>query len=112
MLIAGAAVPLVVVGGSWGYYDAYRGWHRAPDQVNRDIERQRAGAAVYHPGAEAHPQGRPPAAPGGYPQARPAGGPDPYHGQPQYRPPPQQARPAPEHEEHERNRDCQPGQRC
>ena len=121
MIVAGAVVPLVIVGGSWGYYDAHRGWHRAPDQVNRDVERQRAAGAAYHSEGGGYPQGRPPGGPGGYPQPRPAGGPEQYHGQPQYRPPPppaQQARPAPQpqpqpqREEHDHGRYCPPGQHC
>jgi hypothetical protein len=121
MIVAGAVVPLVVVGGAWGYYDGHHGWHRAPDQINRDIARQRDDGAAYHPGGGGYPPGRPP---GSFSQPRPSGGPEPYHAQvaapesyhaqPQYRPPPPQTRPVPEpqREEHQRGRECPPGQRC
>jgi len=95
LFVDGAVVPLILAGGGWGYYDAHRNWHRAPDAVSRHLEQQRAAVATFHPGG------------GGYPQPRPGGGAQPDRGQPQYRP---AAHPA--HEEHERAHECPPGQRC
>src|SRR3954468_21812178 len=33
----GMAMPLVLFGGDWGYYDRERHWHRAPDPVVRHL---------------------------------------------------------------------------
>lgn len=121
LLVEGAAVPLIVVGGELGYYDAHHYWHRAPDPVAHNLAQRYPGGAAYRPGGGGYPPPRPPGGgyppprppDGGYPHPVPTAGAEPYHGQPQqYRPPP--ARPAPqaEHEEHPHNRECPPGQRC
>nr|WP_294524835.1 hypothetical protein [uncultured Rhodopila sp.] len=107
----GAAVPLVLFGSEWGYYDHERHWRRAPDQY----QHQNWGG---HPGAPPpHYEGRPPQA---YEQHPHDGGR--YGGPPPGRPPeavrpaaaPAQApRPAPQqHEQHNNSRGCQPNQRC
>ena len=113
LLVDGAVMPLIVVGGGWGYYDTHHDWHRAPDGVSQQLERQRASGASFRPSGE------------GYPQSRPPGGTEPYRGQSPYRPadqgrpaatsyaaprPPPAAQPA--HEERERSGQCPPGQRC
>jgi hypothetical protein len=61
----GVSVPLVLFGGEWGYYDHDRHFHRAPDNVRRDIESHRASGNF-----------RPNPGPSG------GGGPQPWHGQP------------------------------
>jgi hypothetical protein len=81
----GAAVPLVLFGSEWGYYDHERHWHRAPDQY------QHQGWAG-HPGGppphfEGHPpphyEGRPPQAfEGRPPQAYQGRPPQAYEGHP------------------------------
>nr|WP_294503254.1 hypothetical protein [uncultured Rhodopila sp.] len=112
----GAAVPLVLFGSEWGYYDHERHWHRAPDQY----QHQGWGG---HPGAPPpHYDGRPPQAYEGHPPPPGAGR---YGGPPPGRPPEavrpaaapnQPLRPAPqqreEHEQHNSNRGCQPNQHC
>ena len=35
LMVEGASVPLIYFGGSWGYYDGYRRFHRAPEGVYR-----------------------------------------------------------------------------
>lgn len=119
--VDGGVVPLVLVGGAWGYWDHGHAWHRAPDEVSRNLERQRAGG--FSPGGGGFerpgPQGRPPQSGpqnGGQQTGGPQnGGQNYYHasGQPQ---PAAAARPVaaqqPTHEEHNRNRECPPGQRC
>jgi hypothetical protein len=82
----GAAVPLVFLGGEWGYYDRDHRWNRAPAAA-----RQAEPRAAAQPGAAAGP-------------ARPSGS------SAAFRPP---AQPAPQRQpEHERRRDCPQGQRC
>ncbi len=61
----GVSVPLVLFGGEWGYYDRDRHFHRAPDNVRRDIETRRA-SGNFRPN---------PGPPGG-------GGAQSWHGQP------------------------------
>jgi len=111
LVVEGTATPLILFGGGWGYWDSDRHWHRAPDQVARHLEQQRAAGAAFHPGGPGfgQPGGRPPPADGPRffrpPEparlgAVPAAGP---------RPPP--AAP-PVREERERRRECPPGQRC
>jgi hypothetical protein len=74
LLVDGAVVPLIAFGGGWGYYDAHRNWHHAPDQVSRHLEQQRAAAGLPPAGGfvRPRPEGRPP--PPGVPAAasRPA----------------------------------------
>jgi len=38
MIVEGAPMPLIFFGGSWGYYDGERRFHRAPDPVWRQLE--------------------------------------------------------------------------
>jgi hypothetical protein len=134
----GIAVPLVLFGGEWGYYDHDRHWRRAPDRISHDLEAHRAGGGQFHPNAV--PRGEP----GFQPRPgqlddraafRPPEQPRPVSPQAAFRPPeqphfapPQAAfRPADpprpaftapppaaqqHHEEHGRGRDCPPGQRC
>ena len=45
----GAAVPLVFFGGSWGFYDGYRRFHRAPDSVGRHLESRHPQGAGFSP---------------------------------------------------------------
>jgi hypothetical protein len=105
---AGVAVPLVVFGGAWGYYDHDHHWHRAPEGISRDLEVRRAGGGPYPPGPAPHPEP--------YPQQRPGQpGPAAYHpGEPPHPvAPPRPASGAPPHQEgQEHHRDCPPGQRC
>ncbi len=138
LFVDGAVVPLVVVGGGWGYYDTHHDWHRAPDQVSRHLEQQRgAGNAAFNPGRDSYPHGPPP--PGGQPYhgqpyqgqngSRPPGQPPPPAGQPlngqsAFHPPgqvppggamrqPPSPQPASEaRPEHARGGFCPPGQRC
>jgi hypothetical protein len=71
----GAALPLVLMGGEWGYYDSGRHWHHAPDAVSRHLEERRGSAAAFHPGGpprhdnpqQPRPDGRPPGQPNGQP---------------------------------------------
>jgi hypothetical protein len=102
-LEGGVAVPLVLFGGEWGYYDHGRHWHRAPEGVSRNLEAHRAGANMAprpEPGHQQRP-GQP--GPAAY---RPAEGPRPAAA-------PRPAQAAPAHQEgHERHRDCPPGQHC
>jgi hypothetical protein len=83
LMVEGAAMPLVFFGGSWGYYDGYRQFHRAPDRVWRHLETQHPrgnGLRPYNGGVPAArfgeaPQSRPEwrdrAQPGGFsPQPR------------------------------------------
>jgi len=101
MTYEGAQVPLIFFGGSWGFYDRDRHFHRAPEGVERHLQSR-------HPeGAGARPYGGPPAGSpwNGYPAApRPQ-----YHpnaNAPAYAaPPPRVAAPAapaaqPRREEH------------
>ena len=118
LFVEGAVVPLIVVGGAWGYYDSHHYWHHAPDPVAHNLAQRYPGGAAYHPGGGGYPPPRPPGA-GYYPHPVPAAGAEPYRGQPQGQPqpnraPPPQGRPAPqaEHEEHQRSRECPAGQRC
>jgi hypothetical protein len=122
----GATVPLVLLGGEWGYYDRERHWRRAPDQVYRRMEQYQHQGWAGHPGAppphfEGHPppryegrpyEGHPPYGGGRY------GGPPPEAMRPAAAPyqrpaPPPQAAPQ-QREQHEQhyNRGCQPNQRC
>ena len=106
----GVSVPLVLFGGQWGYYDHDRHFHRAPDNVGRDIENRRA-SGNFRPN---------PGLPGG-------GGPQPWHGQPNgqaaFHPggpppgqpsgPPLRAAPQPQPQQRPEGRhECPPGQHC
>jgi hypothetical protein len=98
LFVEGAAMPLIFLGGGWGYYDGRHEWHRAPDAVGRHLEQQRASGATFRSGGGGYNQGRPP-------------GPEPFRGQQQQNRPTEQVRPAqPAHQE--RRRECEPGQRC
>jgi len=125
LYVDGAVMPLVLFGGSWGYYDAQHNWHRAPDAVGRHIEQQRAAGGGFHPGA---PQGRAPQGADPYrggqssfrpnEPARAAPAAPSYGGQSSFRPaeaarpaPAAAPRPAPAAQP-ERRRECPPGQRC
>lgn len=85
LLVAGAAVPLVLFGGGWGYWDTHHNWHSAPDAVQRHLVQQQAAGGFHAvPGGtpQPRPQGRPPPAAGGQtffhantpPPAAPGGG--------------------------------------
>ncbi len=45
----GAPVPLVLLGGEWGFYDHERHWHRAPDDVRRRFEEHRDAGPQFRP---------------------------------------------------------------
>lgn len=47
MVVAGVNQPLVYYGGSWGYHDSYRRFHRAPDHVYRNLETRYPGGVGY-----------------------------------------------------------------
>jgi hypothetical protein len=120
LLVEGSAVPLIFLGGVWGYYDGRHNWHHAPDEVGRHLEHEREAGRFRPAGAGFQPrpeggsfrppeQGRAVSAPGG----------DAYRGQgfvhpnEQGRPAAPAARPAaPVHEERPREHECSPGQRC
>jgi hypothetical protein len=106
----GAPVPLVLYGGEWGFYDSGRHWHRAPEGVSRHMEERRSAGGQFHDNPGAHnesfsqPRSGQPGGQSGFHQAA--------------APPPAAPRPAPtptaqpRQENHERHRDCPPGQRC
>lgn len=50
LLVDGAATPLVVFGGGWGYWDRRHNWHHAPDAVSRHLEEQREAGGFHHGG--------------------------------------------------------------
>ncbi len=83
LVVEGATVPLIYFGGSWGYYDGYRQFHRAPDNVYRQLEQRHPGGVGYHPyagGGYGRPVGGYPGAyPGGYRPGGPVVGPGGYH---------------------------------
>lgn len=81
LFVDGAATPLVLFGGGWGYYDRRHNWHHAPDALARHLDHQQTSGAGFHSGAA------------GFAQPRPYGGPPPG-GQPAFHPP-EQARPIP-----------------
>lgn len=96
VVYGGAPVPLILLGGEWGFYDGGHRWHRAPDAVHRDLAARGFHPGGFQPGAGA----RPPA----YPQGRPIGTPA-----AEQRP----ARPEPSRQEQQQHRrDCPQGQRC
>jgi hypothetical protein len=112
---AGVAVPLVLFGGEWGYYDHGHHWHRAPEGVSRDLQAHWGGGRQFHPNAPPHPEpgnqwrGGPP---GGQAAYRPAEPPRAVRAPPvQAAPGPAQAAPLGQ-AEHEHRRDCPPGQHC
>ena len=109
LFVEGAAVPLIFFGGGWGYYDRRHEWHRAPDEVGRHIEEQRAHGGHFdggRPGGGRPEGGRPPGGGG-------SGGFNFVPANAQGRPPAAAPRPAPpQREEHQRGHDCPPGQRC
>ena len=54
--VEGAALPLIFFGGSWGYYDGYHRFQRAPDRVWRHLEEHHPrgyGVRPYEGGREA-----------------------------------------------------------
>jgi len=131
LFVEGAAVPLIFFGGGWGYWDSRHNWHRAPDAVGRHLDQERDAGRFRPRGGEGfgqpRPEGRPPGAPasggGGFFHAtdpgHPPGAPSPGGGQTFFhatdpgRPAAAAApRPEPSRQEHDRNRDCQQGQRC
>jgi hypothetical protein len=92
LLVAGAVTPLILFDGGWGYWDSRHNWHRAPDEISRHLEQQRAsGAGFRHGGGDfgrpGFGGGAPPGDPsrGQFPRpggpGRPAPGADPAHGQ-------------------------------
>jgi hypothetical protein len=110
-LYGGASVPLVLLGGAWGFYDSGHHWHRAPEDVSRHLEEERrAGRWANRPGEPRHPEGRQ------EPRGEPYRGPAQFHQGEAPRPAPVQAaapHPQPSRPEppHERGRECA-GQRC
>jgi hypothetical protein len=140
LLVEGAPMPLIVVGGGWGYWDSRHNWHRAPDEISRHLEQQHASGG-FRPGgggfAQPRPEGGPPphggfhAGDGHFAQPRPEGRPPqaaPPNGGQAFSHPPGQGpaaavpaaavrpagapRPEPAHQEHQRGHECPPGQRC
>jgi hypothetical protein len=111
ILEGGVAMPLVLFGGEWGFYDRDRHWHRAPEGVSRDLEAHRAGGGQFRPGAapraEAYPRSGQPAGQAAY---RPAGQPQPSAAPPGAPRAAEAGRPQPT--EYEHRHDCQSGQRC
>jgi hypothetical protein len=139
LIVGGAAVPLIVFGGGWGYWDSRHNWHRAPDQVSRHLQERRASGGFGHGGndfsrqrpddrgrpdgdfrhgegggGQPRPEGRPP------PPGAPNGGQTFFHANPS--PPPRgappgggqtffHANPAPAPAARS-GHDCPPGQRC
>jgi hypothetical protein len=109
----GMAMPLVLFGGEWGYYDRDHHWHRAPEGVSRGFEAHRGDGGQFRPNAgphaESYPQPRS-GQPGSQAAYRPTGQPQPSA------PPPGAPRQAqtggPQAAEHEHGRNCQAGQRC
>jgi hypothetical protein len=79
--VGGAVLPLIFLGGAWGYYDRDHSFHRAPDSVAHHLEGRYPGGSGYRPWAG--PAGRPggfagTGYPGGFhPNGPPAGGPPP-----------------------------------
>ena len=69
IIVEGAPMPLIFFGGAWGYHDRYRQFHRAPDPVWRQLERQ-------------HPRGY-----GERPYEGPRSGGAPSFGRPEFRQP-------------------------
>ena len=53
IVVEGSSVPLIYYGGSWGYYDGYRRFHRAPDSVWRHLETRHPGGYGVRPYAAA-----------------------------------------------------------
>lgn len=112
MMEGGAAMPLVMFGGEWGFYDSGRRWHRAPEGISRHMEEHRGG--------DFHPNGAPHGQEFGQPrqEGHPGGGR--FGGQAAFRPaePPRAAAPQgapagqPRPEQREHHRDCPPGQHC
>lgn len=49
LFVGGATVPLIFYGGSWGYWDQGRRWHRAPDRIERQLEQRHPGGVGYRP---------------------------------------------------------------
>ena len=43
LIVGGLPMPLIFFGGTWGYWDRYHHWHRAPEPVWRHLE-------ALHPG--------------------------------------------------------------
>ena len=122
MMTEGAAVPLILFGGVWGYHDHYGQFRRAPDPVWRHLERQHPrgfglrrfeehAAPRFGGGAASQPAFRhsPPAT---FHQSTPQATPQAAHQAPAA--PPARGQ-APQREEHRRNEDrrCPAGQtRC
>jgi hypothetical protein len=103
----GAAVPLVLYGGEWGFYDSGRHWQRAPEGVSRHMEERRATGGQFHPNSGPHEefQHQPrPGQPAGQSAFRPAAA-------PAAAPSPAPAA-QPRQEGHERSRGCPTGQHC
>jgi hypothetical protein len=98
-LDGGMAVPLVLFGGQWGYYDRERRWHHAPDRISRDLEAHRAGGGHFH--TNSVPRGEPgfqprPGQPGGFRPPEQPRSPPPQAGFQPRPAAPQAAFPAPE----------------
>ena len=93
VIVEGAPAPLIYYGGSWGYYDHYHHFQRAPERVWRHLEeRHPHGEGLRAWNGPHHPPGgqsgyRPPPSNGGYQGGPPGGG---------YRPPPSGGQP-PQH---------------
>jgi hypothetical protein len=103
----GVAVPLLLYGGEWGFYDSGRHWHRAPEGDRRRMEQQREAGGEFHHDSVQHNEFHPQPGserPGGQSAFRPAAAPSAAP-----RPVPAAQ---PRQEEHERHRACPPGQRC
>lgn len=120
-LDGGIAVPLILFGGEWGYYDRDRHWHRAPEGVTHDLEAHRAaGGGQFHPNAALHADPNLQPRPGqtmAQPRPGQPAGQAPYRPAEQVRPAAAQysaPRPAPaaQPRQEERGRECPPGQHC
>ena len=65
----GVTWPLIFYGGSWGYWDGYHRWHRAPEGIGRHLEGRHPGGVGYRPwggGQFGRPEGPRFGGPGGF----------------------------------------------
>jgi hypothetical protein len=84
LYVDGAVMPLIFFDGGWGYYDRGRSWHRAPDNVSRNLEQRRAGGGAYRSGGQDYRQPHPSFGGQEHQQPRPSfGGQDPRPRPPQ-----------------------------